>query len=314
MQKYKNAILTTISIVIIVFLIMILVFLLKNYCFNSKNTKDNTLVKEEISSLDKPKDFSILSSDENAKSKETTNINSENSQSNVLENSKNSNINNDNNNNNSVINSNANNNSNSNTGNVINSDTSVSNNQDSQSKGTTSNQANSSSSTTKKSTSSSKSTSSGSTVVTKKKKLPFDTSIKSAPNGESYSEIAYLDISSLKIKYPVISTTSTELLKLSITKFWGSNPNEVGNCCIIGHNYHTSKFFSNLQKIKVGDTFTLTDKNGRTFKYKVYDTYYVVPEDTSCTSQLTNGRIDVTLITCSNDGKKRFIVKATKIN
>ena len=38
--------------------------------------------------------------------------------------------------------------------------------------------------------------------------------------------------------------------------------------------------------------------------------YEVIPEDLSCTSQLTNGRKEITLITCTNDSKMRVIVKA----
>ena len=48
-------------------------------------------------------------------------------------------------------------------------------------------------------------------------------------------------------------------------------------------------------------------------KYKVYDKYTVVPEDVSCTSQLTNGRKEITLITCTNDNKLRYIIKAREI-
>ena len=41
--------------------------------------------------------------------------------------------------------------------------------------------------------------------------------------------IANLNIPSLGIKYPVLSSTSTALLKISLNKYWGANPNEVGN-------------------------------------------------------------------------------------
>ena len=36
-------------------------------------------------------------------------------------------------------------------------------------------------------------------------------------------------------------------------------------------------------------------------------------EDDSCTNQNTNGKKEVTLITCTNDSKKRVIVKAREI-
>ena len=41
-----------------------------------------------------------------------------------------------------------------------------------------------------------------------------------------------------------------------------------------------------------------------------YDTYIVDETDMSCTSQETNGKIELTLITCdNNDNKKRLVVK-----
>ena len=85
--------------------------------------------------------------------------------------------------------------------------------------------------------------------------------------------------------------------------------------CVSGHNYKNSKFFGKLLNIKNGDTIQISDLNGKTLNYKVYDTFIVDPQDTSCTSQLTNGKIEVTLITCYYENgnahaTKRFIVKA----
>ena len=128
-----------------------------------------------------------------------------------------------------------------------------------------------------------------------------------------YTE-AILNIERLGINYPVLSETSDELLKKSINKFWGPNGvNEVGNYCIVGHNYKNKKMFARLSEIVDGDIVELTDVTGRTIKYSVYDRYIVDPTDVSCTSQLTNGRKDITLITCSNSGKQRLVVKAKEI-
>ena len=131
-----------------------------------------------------------------------------------------------------------------------------------------------------------------------------------ASDGNTYEVIAVLNIPSLGIEYPVLSTTSTELLKVSINKYWGPNPNCVGNLCILGHNYNDSRFFGKLNKIQNGDIIQLTDMKGRTLNYSVYDTYIVNPDNTDCTSQITNGRTEITLITCTSTGKQRFVVKA----
>ena len=129
-------------------------------------------------------------------------------------------------------------------------------------------------------------------------------------DGKTYETIAILYIPTLDIQYPVLSSTSKELLKVSLNKYWGPNPNKPGNFCIVGHNYNDDNFFGKLYNIEIGHFVQLTDMSGKTLQYKVYDTYIVDPENTDCTSQLTNGETELTLITCTKNFKQRFIVKA----
>lgn len=136
-----------------------------------------------------------------------------------------------------------------------------------------------------------------------------------ASNGKTYDAVGVLKIPNLNIEYPILADTSDELLKVSITKYWGPNPNEVGNLCILGHNYKNSKFFGNLLNIEKSELIQITDISGNTLNYKVYDFFVVNPDDTSCTSQLTDGNTEITLITCYYEkgyshSTKRFIVKA----
>ena len=136
-----------------------------------------------------------------------------------------------------------------------------------------------------------------------------------ASDGKEYTSLGILDIPSLNIKYPILSETTNKLLKVSVTKYWGSNPNQVGNMVILGHNYKNNKFFGNLSKIQHGEIVKITDLTGKTLDYKVYDTYVIDPNDNTCTSQLTDGKKEITLITCHyengmNHATKRFVVKA----
>lgn len=134
-----------------------------------------------------------------------------------------------------------------------------------------------------------------------------------APDGKSYYSEAILKIPSLGIEYPVLSNTSDELLKISLNKIHGPDPNEIGNYCIAGHNYKGGKMFGKLPGIAIDATIELTDLLGRTVTYKVYDKYIVDPYDVSCTSQHTNGKREITLITCTSTGKERHIIKARAI-
>lgn len=132
--------------------------------------------------------------------------------------------------------------------------------------------------------------------------------------GIKYTVEAFVRVPRLGISYPVLSETSEELLKISVNKYWGPPaPNQVGNYCIVGHNYKNKKMFGRLSEMVNGDIIELEDVNKNVVKYSVYEKYVVEPTDTSCTSQLTNGRKEVTLITCTNYGTQRLVVKATEI-
>lgn len=134
--------------------------------------------------------------------------------------------------------------------------------------------------------------------------------------GTEYYTAGVLSIPKINITYPIItsenssSATVTELLKISLTKYWGPEPNQVGNLCIVGHNYNNKKFFGRLSELENGDTIELTDNNNKTVKYSVYDSYIIKPTDLECTSQLTDGKTEITLITCTPNGKQRLVVKA----
>lgn len=132
-------------------------------------------------------------------------------------------------------------------------------------------------------------------------------------NGNTYTYESILSIPGLGIEYPVLTETSEELLKISINKFWGGSPNSVGNYCIVGHNYKSGKMFGKLSQINNGDIVKLTDLSGTTVEYKVYNKFVVYPEDVACTSQITNGLKEMTLITCTNGGKQRLIVKCREV-
>jgi len=132
-------------------------------------------------------------------------------------------------------------------------------------------------------------------------------------DGVSYTTDAVLTIPSIGIEYPVLSTTSPDLLFVSLNKYWGPKPNEIGNYCIVGHYYESGKMFGKLHKLQNGDIAELKDMSGKIVKYEVYNKYIVEPTDRRCTSQLTNGKRELTLITCTNHGKQRLVLKLREV-
>ena len=123
-------------------------------------------------------------------------------------------------------------------------------------------------------------------------------------------------ISKIGVDYPILQTTDERMdadLKVAPCKFWGPNPNEVGNFCIVGHNYRNRKFFSKVPTLQNGDIIQIIDMSGNSVNYAVYDKHNVLPTDVRDTTQKTNGNREITLITCTDDSKERVIVKAIAI-
>ena len=151
-------------------------------------------------------------------------------------------------------------------------------------------------------------------------KSKIDTKQYTTKNGAKYTTVAVIQIPKINIIYPVIYSKNTseqtieDLLKISVVKYWGPEPNTPGNFCIVGHNYHNKRFFSKASTLVNGDIIYLTDTNNKTVEYKVYDNYVVEPDDLKCTSQITNGATDITLITCTMTGKQRTVIKARATN
>lgn len=130
-----------------------------------------------------------------------------------------------------------------------------------------------------------------------------------AKDGKNYNYIGRVVIPKIGVDYAILDHWSDELLKVSICKFHGANPNEVGNLCLVGHNWRNKRFFSKVPTLEIGDIVQITDLNEKTIDYEVYDIHTVDPNNTDDTTQKTNGRKEVTLITCTDDSQQRVIVK-----
>lgn len=124
-----------------------------------------------------------------------------------------------------------------------------------------------------------------------------------------YEVLGEIEISKINIKKYILDFCTDESLNLAVTKFWGeAGIHGAGNFSIIGHNY--KGIFHDLKKLEKGDTFVITDKQGRQCTYVIYDIYIVNPDDVSCIEDTLDGQREVTLITCTTGGEKRLILKA----
>ena len=131
--------------------------------------------------------------------------------------------------------------------------------------------------------------------------------------GQEFRVAGGIRIPKININYPIVYETTEEYLKIAPAKLFGPEINEIGNFCIVGHNYKSKKFFSRLSELEINDKVYLMSNKGESLTYSVYDKYEVPETDLSCTSQDTNGNIELTLITCTNKKSNRLIVKCRAI-
>lgn len=144
-------------------------------------------------------------------------------------------------------------------------------------------------------------------------KVATATSTYTAPNGKQYESIGVINIPKINLTYPILSKTTDALMKVAPCKFHGGSPNEVGNLCIIAHNYRRKGvFFSDVPDLEVGDIVEIQDLSKRIIQYEVYDIHTVVEDDVSDTTQKTNGRKEVTLITCTDDSNEQRVIVRCK--
>jgi len=80
---------------------------------------------------------------------------------------------------------------------------------------------------------------------------------------KGYPVIAKLEIPKIELETFILEEHSEETLRVSVTKFWGANPNDKGNFCIAGHNFKNKNMFHNLRKLEIGDRFFIEDNKNR---------------------------------------------------
>lgn len=140
----------------------------------------------------------------------------------------------------------------------------------------------------------------------------YSTTLNDTNNNQSNEPfvIGIIKIDKLKIDYPILSSVSDDFLKIAPCRFAGPMPNEVGNLCIAGHNYIDNTFFARISTLEENDEIDIYGVNGNFVKYYVYEKKEVDSSDLSCTSQETDGKRIVTLMTCNSIKQTRIIISA----
>lgn len=140
-----------------------------------------------------------------------------------------------------------------------------------------------------------------------------NTSNSSGSSGQKYKDFTILgqiEIPKTKVKYPVLEEISPKALNVAVSKLYGPGLNQIGNTVIIGHNNRNGLFFANNKKLSVGDKIYITDLNGNKITYVIYNKYETTDTDTNYMTRDTNGKREISLSTCTDDGKLRLVIWA----
>lgn len=122
--------------------------------------------------------------------------------------------------------------------------------------------------------------------------------------------LGVIEIPKINVYYPIFSTFTDELLKISPCRFYGPLPGKIGNLCIAGHNYDNDKFFSKIATLNIGSEIIVSDYYNQSYTYFVYNIYEVEADNLSPVYSYDKRARQLTLITCNNINHKRIVVQA----
>ncbi|WP_010278238.1 class D sortase [Paenibacillus senegalensis] len=129
----------------------------------------------------------------------------------------------------------------------------------------------------------------------------------------SLDGIMELEIPAIELKQYVLPETTEENLKIALTQLKEDQTPGQGNFTIAGHRgYRNDRHFSNLPEVQNGDDLLLHTGDA-TYVYQVTSAKVIPPNQVEVLDDL-EGKTEITLITCTRDGKKRIAVKGELVD
>jgi sortase A len=130
--------------------------------------------------------------------------------------------------------------------------------------------------------------------------------------------MGYIEIENIGVSLPIYHGTDESVLQVGIGHLEGTSfptGTETTHTVLSGHRgLPSSKLFSDLDQMIVGDTFLLHIMN-QTFAYEVDQISIVLPEEVNSLG-IVNGKEYVTLVTCTPYGVNthRLLVRARRVD
>ncbi len=135
---------------------------------------------------------------------------------------------------------------------------------------------------------------------------PEKKAVEKVIDGEEY--IGYITLPELKLELPVMDDWDYSKLEISPCRYSGSAKEK--NLVIIAHNY--SSHFRRITSLNSDDIIYFTDTNGKQYEYKVVNTELVSGTDFDAMLSDTDNSWDITLFTCTLDGRNRVTVRGVE--
>ena len=113
----------------------------------------------------------------------------------------------------------------------------------------------------------------------------------------------------INLNTAIIHGTDNKYLRHHVCHFENSAmPGQNGNFALAGHSsYRYNQVFNEIQKVNIGDIIKIKTINEE-FTYKITEKFETNPDNIEVLNQ-DNHIKEITIVTCTNGGKDRLIIK-----
>ncbi len=132
---------------------------------------------------------------------------------------------------------------------------------------------------------------------------------------EGFDVVGRIEIPSIELDYPVLKEATAKSLEKSVAVTYPSGIetlNLTKNIEISGHNLEDGMLFSNLSKLKKGDTIYITGMDDKKIEYEIYKIEEKSTTEGAYATRDTNGKREITLVTSLEGGSKRLRIYAAE--
>ncbi|TFJ93065.1 class D sortase [Lentibacillus salicampi] len=124
------------------------------------------------------------------------------------------------------------------------------------------------------------------------------------------TDVMELEIPAIDLKQKILPETTEENLSVALTQIKGNQTPGEGNFTIAGHRgYRGDRHFRQLPDVPVGSE-VIVHQGDQSFHYTITSSDVIAPTDTAVLNDEKN-QDEITLITCTVDGKERIAVQGT---